>query len=225
MIELSDVTVTFGARVVLQEVTISLNFGEFYFLTGPSGAGKTTLLRLCSGALAPDSGEVRVFGKDLRTLDRDGLAAMRRRMGLVQQETAFLDHLSLMENVLLPFAVRGPLEPEQRAQAADLLAWVGLEPRADALPPTLSGGERQRAALARALLSAPELVLADEPTGNLDWDMSVRLLNLMIELNRLGTPVLMATHDLGLIRAAKASVNARVLRLADGKLTQAGAAL
>ena len=225
MIELSDVTVTFGARVVLQEVTISLNFGEFYFLTGPSGAGKTTLLRLCSGALVPDSGEVRVFGKDLRTLDRDGLAAMRRRMGLVQQETAFLDHLNLMENVLLPFAVRGPLEPEQRAQAADLLAWVGLEPRADALPPTLSGGERQRAALARALLSAPELVLADEPTGNLDWDMSVRLLNLMIELNRLGTPVLMATHDLGLIRAAKASVNARVLRLADGKLTQAGAAL
>lgn len=225
VIELSQATVAFGGRVVLQEVTFSLNFGDFYFLTGPSGAGKTTLLRLCAGSLAQTSGDVRLFGKPLDTMDSDTRAASRRRMGIVYQEATFLDHLSLAENILLPFTVRGQVEPEMRAQRDDLLNWVGLGELAAALPPTLSGGERQRAALARALLTAPELVLADEPTGNLDWDLSLRLLTLLIELNRLGTPVLMATHDLGLIRAAKPLVNARVLRLVDGRLTQAGATL
>lgn len=225
MIDLSQVTVTFGGRVVLQDVTFSLHPGDFYFLTGPSGAGKTTLLRLCAGALRPSQGQARLFGRDLAEMDSDSRARARRRMGIVYQETGFLDHLSLAENVLLPFTVRGPVEDEMRDQRDDLLAWVGLADRASARPPTLSGGERQRAALARALLSAPELVLADEPTGNLDWDMSLRLLTLLIELNRLGTPVLMATHDLALIRAAKSLVNARVLRLKDGTLTQAGATL
>lgn len=225
MIDLSQVTVAFGGRVVLQEVTFSLNSGDFYFLTGPSGAGKTTLLRLCAGAMTPSNGRVRIFGRDLAETNSDARAGMRRRMGIVYQDTAFLDHLNLAENVLLPLTVRGPVNEEMRAQRNDLLEWVGLADRRDALPPTLSGGERQRAALARALLNTPELVLADEPTGNLDWDMSLRLLTLLIELNRLGTPVLMATHDLSLIRAAKPLVNARVLRLKDGHLTQAGAAL
>lgn len=218
-------TVTFGTRVVLQEVTISLNSGDFFFLTGPSGAGKSTLLKLCAGSLAPKSGDVKIFGRSYAKMDSDARAAARRRMGIMYQDTAFLDHLPLADNVLLPYLVRGPVSDDMLAQRDDLLGWVGLTGQAKALPPTLSGGERQRAALARALLTAPELVLADEPTGNLDWEMSVRLLTLLIELNRLGTPVLMATHDLALIRAAKSLVNARVLRLKDGQLTQAGASL
>ena len=225
MIDLSQVTVAFGGRTILRDATFSLSPGDFYFLTGPSGAGKTTLLRLCSGALDPARGEVALFGRPLRQMDSDARAGARRRMGIVYQDTQFLDHLPLADNILLPYTVRGPVEPEMRAQAEDLISWVGLTEHKAALPPTLSGGERQRAALARALLTAPELVLADEPTGNLDWEMSLRLLTLLIELNRLGTPVLMATHDLALIRAAKPLVNARVLRLKDGTLTQAGATL
>ncbi|MBE3638089.1 cell division ATP-binding protein FtsE [Mangrovicoccus algicola] len=225
MIDLSQVTVGFGGRMVLADVTFSLQPGDFFFLTGPSGAGKTTLLRLCAGAMTPAEGEVRLFGRPLSEMTSDARAGARRRMGIVYQDTQFLDHLPLEENILLPFTVRGPVDAEMRAQAQDLMTWVGLGGHRAALPPTLSGGERQRAALARALLPAPELVLADEPTGNLDWEMSLKLLTLLIELNRLGTPVLMATHDLALIRAAKPMVNARVLRLKDGKLTQAGAAL
>lgn len=126
MIELSQATVAFGGRVVLQDVTFSLNFGDFYFLTGPSGAGKTTLLRLCAGSHVPSKGDVRLFGKPLSDMDSDARAAARRRMGIVYQETTFLDHLSLAENVLLPFTVRGPLDPEMLAQRDDLLNWVGL---------------------------------------------------------------------------------------------------
>ncbi len=215
----------YGGRAVLREVSFRLGPGDFFFLTGPSGAGKTTLLKLCTGALAPSTGEVRLFGRAIASLDADGLAMARRRMGVVHQETQFLDHLSLRDNVLLPFTVRGPVSAAMRAQRDDLLAWGGLGHRRDALPATLSGGERQRAALARALVSAPEVVLADEPTGNLDWEMSQRLLGLLIELNRMGTPVLMATHDLALIRAAKSQAPARVVRLKDGRLDRAAAAL
>lgn len=225
MIELSKATVAFGGRVVLQDVTFSLDYGDFFFLTGPSGAGKTTLLRLCAGSLAPSKGSVRLFGKPLSDMTSDDRAAARRRMGIVYQEATFIDHLPLAENVLLPFTVRGPIEDEMRSERDDLLNWVGLSQQAASLPPTLSGGERQRAALARALLTAPELLLTDEPTGNLDWELSLRLLTLLVQLNRLGTPILMATHDLALIRAAKPLVNARVLRLQDGRLTQAGARL
>jgi len=225
VIRLREVSLDYGGRRVLSGVSLDLQQGDFYFLTGPSGAGKTTLLNLCHGALRPSAGTVELFGSDLAGMDSDARAAVRRRLGLIHQEAEFLDHMSLADNVLLPLTVRGQVGPETREQRDDLLDWVGLEHRRDARPASLSGGERQRAVLARALLTAPEAVLADEPTGNLDWDMSIRLLTLLIELHKLGTPVMMATHDLSLIRASRTMVNARVLRLKDGQLTQAGAAL
>lgn len=218
--------VSFGYRggdVLLAGMSLDLQPGSFHFLTGPSGSGKTTFLRLCIGELAPVSGRMLAFGRDLAGMGRDDRAGLRRRIGLVQQDAEFLDHLPMAENIALPLTVTGA--PPDFDALRDLLGWVGLAPQARALPPALSGGERQRAALARAVILSPDLVLADEPTGNLDWDMSMRLLQLLIELNRSGKTILVATHDLNLIRAAKAQVSARVLRIADGRLQLAGADL
>lgn len=199
--------------------------GSFHFLTGPSGAGKTTLLRLCYGALHPTAGVVRVFDNDLRHMDRDRVALMRRKVGVVHQDCQFLDHLPVAENIALPLSVSGfDMEAEQ-ANLSELMTWVGLTQRADAMPPELSGGERQRAALARAVILSPDVVLADEPTGNIDWDMSQRLLTLLVELNKMGKTILIATHDLSLIRAAKAQVQARVLRISERRVQLAGADL
>ncbi|MBU3028979.1 ATP-binding cassette domain-containing protein [Paracoccus sp. XHP0099] len=211
-----------GAEL-LSGMTLSLQPGMFHFLTGPSGSGKTTLLRLLYADLLPTSGRITAFGQDLRGLGRDEIAALRRRVGVVHQDTQFLDHLPVAENVALPLAVSG--QGVDMTALRDLLGWVQLGQQARALPPSLSGGERQRAALARAVILSPDLVLADEPTGNLDWDMSMRLMQLLIELNKSGKTVLVATHDLNLIRAAKAQVAARVLRIAGGKLQLAGADL
>ncbi len=223
MILFQDVTHDYGGGPLFQGVSLKLEAGSFHFLTGPSGAGKSTFLKLCYGELLPSSGSVSIMGTDLRTMSRDQLAAARQRVGIVHQDCRFLDHLGVAQNVALPMtATERPL-PESDLE--DLLSWVGLADRAAALPPTLSGGERQRAALARAVIVAPNLLLADEPTGNLDWEMSQRLLLLMVELNRMGTAVLIATHDLNLIRFAKAHVNARVLRIAGRKLAVAGSDL
>ena len=156
-------------------------------------------------------------------MTRDDVALTRRRMGVVHQDCQFLDHLSLAANVALPLAVAGRGGSGQ--DLADLLGWVGLAPLAGALPPSLSGGERQRAALARAVVMGPDVILADEPTGNVDWDMSLRLLTLLVELNRMGKTILVATHDLNLIRQAKAQVAARVLRIAKRRIQLAGADL
>lgn len=223
VIRLSAVGHAYGGQTLLNGVDLHLAAGSFHFLTGPSGAGKTTLLRLCYGEIRPTSGRVELFGQDLGVLGRDGLADARQRIGVIHQDCQFLDHLSVAQNVALPFSATGRPVPEENLR--DLLAWVGLSERADAKPPTLSGGERQRAALARAVILQPAVVLADEPTGNVDWDMSQRLMALLIELNRMGTGVLIATHDLHLIRAAKAQVAARVLRIAGGTLQTAGADL
>lgn len=213
----------FGGRDLVSDVTLSLAPGSFHFLTGPSGAGKTSFLRLCHGELLPSAGRVTLFGADTADTDRDGVAALRRRVGMVHQNVGFLDHLTVTENVALPVTVTGrTADPEDLEQ---LLAWVGLGGRRDAMPPELSGGERQRAALARALLPTPEVILADEPTGNVDWEMSQRLLHLLVELNRMGRTVLIATHDMNLIRAAKGQVQARVLRIAGGTVQSAGADL
>ena len=223
MIRLANVTHDYGGRGLLTGIDLHVAPGAFHFLTGPSGAGKSTLMKLCYGELRPNAGEIELFGRSLRGMSRDALSDTRRRIGVIHQDCQFLDHLSLAENVALPFTVTGRPVPEQDLR--ELLAWVGLAGQADSLPPTLSGGERQRAALARAVIMSPEVVLADEPTGNVDAEMSQRLLSLLIELNRMGTAVMIATHDLALIRNAKAQVSARVLRIADQTLQAAGSDL
>ncbi|WP_299878146.1 cell division ATP-binding protein FtsE [uncultured Sulfitobacter sp.] len=225
MIELENVAYSYGGGELLSDISLKLAPGSFHFLTGPSGAGKTTLLKLCYGALLPTAGYVRLFDADVRGLDRDDIAAVRRRVGVVHQDVQFLDHLSVSDNVSLPLMVSGRQDDAAGNDLGELLSWVGLTNRADAMPPELSGGERQRAAVARAVIMSPDVVLADEPTGNIDWEMSQRLLRLLIELNKMGKTVLIATHDLSLIRATKAHVQARVLRIANRRIQLAGADL
>lgn len=204
-------------------VTLKLMPGSFHFLTGPSGSGKTSLLKLCYGELKATGGRVEVFGQDIGAMARDQVALIRRRIGIVHQDCQFLDHLPMAENIALPLEVAGQVADARAME--ELLAWVGLSGQARALPPQLSGGERQRAALARAVMGAPDIILADEPTGNVDWEMSQRLLRLMTELNRMGKTVVVATHDLNLIRVAKSQVAARVLRIQGGRVQLAGADL
>lgn len=223
MIEFQDVAHDYGGGALFEGVTITLEPGSFHFLTGPSGAGKSTFLKLCYGELLPSRGDVLLNSKSLRRISRDTLAEMRTSIGVVHQDCQFLDHLDIRSNVALPLSATGRDVSDRDVD--DLLNWVGLTAQTDALPPTLSGGERQRAALARAVIAAPRVLLADEPTGNLDWDMSQRLMSLMIELNRMGTAVLIATHDMSLIRTAKSQVSARVLRIAGRKLQSAGSEL
>ena len=225
MIELENIAYNYGGGELLSEISLKLAPGSFHFLTGPSGSGKTTFLKLCYGALTPTAGSARLFGQDVRQMDRDGHAMARRRIGVVHQDCQFLDHLPVADNVALPLTVSGRDSLDQVSNLKELLNWVGLGNRASALPPELSGGERQRAALARAVIMSPEVVLADEPTGNVDWDMSQRLLQLLVELNRMGKTILIATHDLNLIRTAKHHVQARVLRISNRKLQLAGADL
>ena len=238
MIDLSDVSCGYGGVPLLTDVSMALAPGSFHFLTGPSGSGKTTLLRLCHGALRPQAGRVTVLGRDLRGMARDQVALLRRRIGMLDQDCRFLDHLDVAQNVGLPLLVaardpdRGVAGGTGRARGGDpagdldaLLGWVGLLRHKHARPAALSGGERQRAALARAVILSPEIVLADEPTGNLDWDMSLRLLDLLVDLNRMGKTILIASHDLNLIRTAKTRVAARVLRIGGQGLHVAGADL
>ncbi|MDP2087736.1 MAG: ATP-binding cassette domain-containing protein [Gemmobacter sp.] len=223
MISFDKVGYSYGGGELLSDISLVLAPGSFHFLTGPSGSGKTTFLKLCYADLLPTSGRLTLFDQEVRGLSRDGVALVRRRVGVVHQDCQFLDHLPVAANVSLPATVTGR-EPDV-ADLQDLLGWVGLRPLADALPPSLSGGERQRAAVARAVIMSPEVIVADEPTGNLDWDMSLRLLTLFAELNRMGKTIVVATHDMNLIRAAKGQVSARVLRIANRRVQLAGADL
>jgi cell division transport system ATP-binding protein len=222
VIEFDNVAYSYSGDALLSEISLQLAPGTFHFLTGPSGSGKTTFLKLCYGALNASGGQVRLFDQDVAALDRDGLAMMRRRVGVVHQDCQFLDHLPVAENIALPLTVSGQATPEQADNLSELMTWVGLSDKYEALPPELSGGERQRAALARALILSPDIILADEPTGNVDWEMSQRLLRLLVELNKMGKTVMIATHDLALIRAAKSMVPARILRIANRQLQAAG---
>ena len=224
MIELEQVSYGYGDSTLLSEISMKLSPGSFHFLTGPSGAGKTTLIKLCYAELIATRGRVSLFEQDTQRMTRDDVAKARKRIGVVHQDCQFLDHLSVAENVSLPLTVSGR-SLENPSELDDLLAWVGLTDQKNAKPPELSGGERQRAALARAVVMSPDVILADEPTGNVDWDMSLRLLRLLVELNKMGKTVLIATHDMNLIRSAKAQIQARVLRISNKQVQQAGADL
>lgn len=189
---------------VLRDVSFHLEPGSFHFLTGPSGAGKTSLLRLLFLALRPTRGLISLFGSDVATLGRSQLPVVRRRIGVVFQEFRLLDHLTTFENIALPLRVRGNDPMHYSSDVLELLDWVGLGERINAYPPVLSGGEKQRAAIARAVIGRPQLLLADEPTGNVDPYLAKRLLRLFVELNKLGTTVLIATHDLSLMEQFRA---------------------
>ncbi|MEI6098197.1 MAG: ATP-binding cassette domain-containing protein [Alphaproteobacteria bacterium] len=223
MISFENAAYSYGGGELLSDISLRLAPGSFHFLTGPSGSGKSTFLKLCYAELLPTAGRLTLFDREVRSLTRDDVALTRRRIGVVHQDCQFIDHLPLATNVALPLTVSG--RPTTAADLSDLLGWVGLGQLAEAKPPALSGGERQRAALARAIIMGPDVVLADEPTGNLDWDMSLRLLTLLVELNRMGKTVLVATHDLNLIRQAKAQLAARVLRITKRRIQLAGADL
>jgi cell division transport system ATP-binding protein len=199
---------------ILHDLTFSIAARSFQFLTGPSGAGKTTLLRLILMAVKPTRGLLYLFGDEVTRISKRDLTGVRRRMGVVFQDFRLLDHLTTYENVALPLRVQGKEEASYRSEVIELLRWVGLGERMHVLPPVLSGGEKQRAAIARALIARPELLLADEPTGNVDPTLGRRLLRLFIELNRLGTSVVIATHDIALMD----QLDARRLVIAGGRL-------
>ena len=206
--------VTGLGRKILSDLSFAIPPDSFQFLTGPSGAGKTSLLRLMLMSLKPTRGLVRLFGQEASQIPRSSMPEIRRKVGVVFQDFRLLDHLTTYENVALPLKVRGKDESSYQRDVTELLKWVGLGERMHALPPVLSGGEKQRAAIARALIDQPQVLLADEPTGNVDPPMARRLLRLFIELHRSGTSVVIATHDMGLMD----QYQARRLVLNEGRL-------
>jgi cell division transport system ATP-binding protein len=215
MIRFEGVGLRYGmGPEVLRDITFRVEPRSFQYLTGPSGAGKTTLLKLMLLSLKPTRGLVNLFGHDATRRRNDALSAARRRMGVVFQDFRLLDHLTVYENVSLPLRVKGREEASYRAEVVELLRWVGLGERMHSIPPVLSGGEKQRAAIARALIVKPEILLADEPTGNVDPTLARRLLRLFMELQNLGTAVVIATHDVSLMD----QFDGRRLVLADGHL-------
>jgi cell division transport system ATP-binding protein len=205
---------------VLRNISFTLEPGSLHLLTGPSGAGKSSLLKLLYLAHRPSRGLITMFDRDIVTARRRDLPELRRRIGVVFQDFRLLDHLSAYDNVALPMRIAGSGEKLIREHAEELLEWVGLTDRMNARPSTLSGGEKQRLAIARAVIGRPDLLLADEPTGNVDPEMAQRLMHLFLELNRVGTTTVIATHDLGFVE----SLNAPQLHLERGELTQIPAA-
>ncbi|MEO6041891.1 MAG: cell division ATP-binding protein FtsE [Croceibacterium sp.] len=223
IVRFDNVGLRYGTeREVLSDICFTLYPGSFYFLTGASGAGKTSLLRLLYLARRPSRGIVRMFGTDVITVPRSRLPLFRRRIGVVFQDFRLVPHLSAFDNVALPLRVSGVPEREIRKPVADMLQWVGLDHRSDARPATLSGGEQQRVAIARAVIAQPEVLVADEPTGNVDPDMALKLLGLFEALNRLGTTVVVATHDVHLLRKVPESL---IMRLDRGRLSDPTGAL
>jgi cell division transport system ATP-binding protein len=215
LVRFEDVSLRYGAGPeILRHVTFHLDPGSFHFMAGPSGAGKSSLLKLMHLAQRPSSGNIQMFGRDVAGLSRSEAALMRRRIGVVFQDFRLLDHLSALENVALPLRIGGQRTDKVRKHVAELLTWVGLAEHLHALPPTLSGGQQQRVAIARAVVARPNLLLADEPTGNVDDHIAVRLLYLFEELNKLGTTVVIATHNETLV----SRFSHPVLRLSDGEI-------
>ncbi|OPB30282.1 cell division ATP-binding protein FtsE [Bartonella sp. WD12.1] len=216
MIRFENVGLRYGmGPEILHDISFHIPHGSFQFLTGASGAGKTSLMRLMFLALRPTRGHIDLFGNDTALLKRQELPALRQRIGVVFQDFRLLDHMTTYENVALPLRIKGQEEATYRSEVEDLLQWVGLGNHIHALPPVLSGGEKQRVAIARALIDQPEILLADEPTGNVDPPLAKRLLRLFIELNRFGTAVVIATHDVTLME----QVAARRMILHNGRMT------
>jgi cell division transport system ATP-binding protein len=217
MLRFENVGMRYGSGPeVLRDVTFALEPGSFSFLTGASGAGKSTLLRLMFLANPPTRGLITLFGHDLATAARSTFPSLRRRIGVVFQDFRLLDHLSAFDNVALPLRLAGRSPADYAHDVEELLGWVGLGDRLNSKPPTLSGGEQQRVAIARAVVGRPDLLVADEPTGNVDAEIGQRLIRLFGELNRLGTTVLIATHDRSLIEQGRS----REMRLVDGRLVE-----
>ena len=215
MVRFENVGLRYGlGPEVLRDLTFRIEPHSFQFLTGPSGAGKTSLLRLLFLSLRPTRGLITMFDEDIVTLRKDDLAGLRRRIGIVFQDFGLLDHMTTYENVALPLRVAGKAETSYRREVTELLHWVGLGEKMGALPPVLSGGEKQRAAIARAVIAQPEILLADEPTGNVDPALAQRLLRLFVELNKSGTAIVIATHDIALMD----EYDARRLVLHDGRM-------
>lgn len=200
IIEIQNVGIRYGqGPEILSDIKLSLKKGSFHFLTGKSGAGKTSLLSMMYLAQKPSRGTVNVFGTNINFTNRDNLAMLRRKIGVVFQDFRLLDHLSAFDNVALPLRVCGMDEREVRKRVSELLSWVELDRHMLDTTATLSGGEKQRIAIARAVINRPELLLADEPTGNVDNDIAPKLMKLFVELNKLGTTVVIATHSEKLI--------------------------
>jgi len=217
MIRFENVGMRYGiGEEVLSDVTFDLKPGSFHFLTGPSGAGKTTLLKLMYLAERPSRGLVSLIGTDVVSAKRKELPELRRKIGVVFQDYRLIDHLTAFDNVALPLRMVGAPETEIEQNVEELLAWVGLADRVRARPSTLSGGEKQRLAIARAVINRPKILLADEPTGNVDFEMAQRLMHLFAELNKVGTTTVIATHDMQLVE----TMNAPQLRLTAGRLKQ-----
>ena len=215
MVRFENVGLRYGlGPEILRDLSFQIPAHSFQFLTSPSGAGKTSLLRLLFLSHRPTRGLVNLFGHDISQLGKDEIADLRKRIGIVLQDFRLLDHMTTYENVALPFRVMGKDEASYRNEVVELLNWVGLGDRMAALPPILSGGEKQRAAIARAVIAQPQLLLADEPTGNVDPNLARRLLRLLVELNKSGTAVVIATHDITLMD----QYEARRLVLHQGRL-------
>jgi cell division transport system ATP-binding protein len=223
IVHFDNVGLRYGAgKEILSDISFTLYPGSFYFLTGASGAGKTSLLKLLYLAQRPSRGIIRMFGTDVITVPRSRLPGFRRRLGVVFQDFRLVPHLSAFDNVALPLRVAGVAEADIVKPVADMLDWVGLADRADARPATLSGGEQQRVAIARAVIGRPDMLVADEPTGNVDPDMAIKLLRLFEALNRLGTTVVVATHDLHLLQKVPESM---IMRLDKGRMSDPTGAL
>ncbi|MGB3797364.1 MAG: cell division ATP-binding protein FtsE [Alteraurantiacibacter sp.] len=223
IVQFDNVGLRYGTdREVLSDISFTLYPGSFYFLTGASGAGKTSMLKLLYLAQRPTRGAIRMFGHDLITQPRLALPEFRRRIGTVFQDFRLIPHLSAFDNVALPLRISGMSESDIQKPVSDMLEWVGLEHRRDARPATLSGGEQQRVAIARAVIARPEILVADEPTGNVDPEMAVKLLRLFEALNRLGTTVVVATQDVHLLRKVPDSL---IMRLDKGALSDPTGAL
>ena len=223
IVQFENVGLRYGTGTeTLSDISFSLTKGGFYFLTGASGAGKTSLLRLLYLAQRPSRGLIRMFGEDMVMAARDRLPDFRRRIGVVFQDFRLVPHLSAFDNIALPLRVAGRSDGEVEKPVSEMLAWVGLSDRASARPATLSGGEQQRVAIARAVIARPDILVADEPTGNVDPEMAARLLYLFDGLNKLGTTVVVATHDLHLLSRIG---SATMMRLDAGKLSDPTGAL